>query len=167
MNEGKVKGFLASSGTTSGYDVVTKTCAYFGGGVSYVVHAWEWNKGIVRFGVDAKYRQFDPDTDDVRQASQSVATSQEGLRFKEWQAAAGISYQYKKLVPYIGVKYSDMGAHVKFNRAGSEYTDTLSSKNIFGLYYGIDMLVSDNISVNVEGRCIDETAANVGLNARF
>lgn len=168
INEGRVKNFLGSSGTTTGYDVLTKTCGYWGGGVSYVVHSWEWSGGILRLGVDAKYRQFDPDLDDVKQQRQSVTASKDGLSFKEWQAAAGLSYQYKRFIPYVGVKYSDMGAHIKFTHAGVDYSDkTLDSDNIFGLYYGLDVLVTDSISFNIEGRCIDETAANIGMNARF
>jgi hypothetical protein len=92
------------------------------------------------------------------------------MTFKEWQASVGLAYQYKIYAPYLGLKYSDMGAHIHFTDqgTGTVYSDKkLESKNKFGIFYGIDVLLNDSMSLNMEGRNIDEDAVSAGLNARF
>ena len=161
--EGKIKNFINDT-----YIIDTKTDAVLGLGVNYVLHEWEFLNGILRVGADAKYRQFKPDIDDVRQWRVSTVTTDEALSFKEWQIALGLAYQYKKFIPYAGMKYSDMGSHIKFKQNAITYSDSsLCSKNVWGLFYGADVLVDDNISFNIEGRNIDENALNAGLNVRF
>jgi opacity protein-like surface antigen len=161
--EGKIKDFISTS-----YSIDSKLDVVLGGGVSYVLYGFELLHGIVRLGADAKYRQFDPDIDSVKLYREKVETTSNSLSFKEWQAALGLSYQYKNFAPYIGIKYSDMDSHVKFTHDTTSRSDsTLSSKETWGMYYGIDVLVVDNVSVNFEARNMDEKAFSAGLSARF
>lgn len=161
--DGKVKEF-----PNSRYIIVTKAEAVIGLGVSYVLYEWEFLGGILRLGADAKYRQFEPEIDTVKDAREKVATTSNALSFKEWQTALGLGYQYKKIAPYFGVKYSDMDAHIKFTQDSTSYSDTtIESSEIWGLFYGIDVLLFDNVSFNVEARHMDETAFNAGLSCRF
>ncbi|MCX5715875.1 MAG: hypothetical protein NTV07_03255 [Candidatus Omnitrophica bacterium] len=166
VQEGRVSDFA----DPSKFRIITKMVGAWGFGMSYVLHAWEFNKGLVRLGADAKFREFRPEMKDIQLGGNAINTIDESLRVKEWQTSLGLSYQYKKFIPYCGIKYSDVGMHLKFkdNRTGINYSDTqITSKNKVGLFYGFDTLLSDNLSLNVEGRCIDETAANIGFNARF
>ncbi|MBI4335224.1 MAG: hypothetical protein HY589_01055 [Candidatus Omnitrophica bacterium] len=148
--------------------VDAKADAFYGVGASYVLHAWEFRRGIMRLGADAKYRHFEPDIDTVKQFRDKIATTKESLSFSEWQVALGLSYQYKWFVPYLGCKYSDMDAHVEFTTGGAERSDKdIASKNIFGVFYGLDLLINDSTSFNIEARHFDENAINAGLNFRF
>lgn len=161
--EGKIKDFIDKS-----YIITTKMDAVLGGGVSYVLYEREFSGGVLRLGADAKYRQFEPEIDSVKQYRETVATTNNVLSFKEWQASLGLAYQYKRFIPYVGLKYSDMDANIEFKQGSTVRSDnTIDSKDIWGLFYGLDILLQDSISFNIEGRNIDEKAVNMGLNARF
>ena len=162
--DGKIKNFISSE-----YLVDSKAGPVLGLGLSYVLHEMECLGGLLRFGADGKYRQFNPDVDAVKYYRERIATTANALSFKEWQASLGLSYQYKMIAPYAGLKYSDMNAKVEFTTEdGIDHTDTtVSSKDIWGFFYGVDFLLGDNVSLNVEMRQGDEKALNVGLNARF
>lgn len=160
---GKVKDFIDTS-----YIIDSKMVAAWGLGVSYVFHEFEFLDGILRLGSDAKFRVFDPGIDKVKYFREDTETANEVMDFTEWQASLGLSYQYKNFVPYFGLKYSDMKSRIGFNQNGTAFRDhSIYSDNNIGLFYGIDILIKDNISVNIEGRNIDEKAANIGINARF
>ena len=140
----------------------------WGLGAAYVLYEREYMNGVLRVGVDGKYRQFRPDIDSVQQYREDVRATNTELSFKEWQAALGLSYQYKNYVPYCGLKYSNMKSHIAFNYDGIMRSDKgVHADDTIGLFYGIDVLLTDSLSLNVEGRAIDETAANIGFNARF
>lgn len=161
--DGKVKDFISEY-----YIIDSKMDAAMGLGASYVLHEWEFANGICRLGADAKYRQYEPDIDTVKFYREAVTVSDTAMTFKEWQLALGLAYQYKNFIPYVGVKYSDVDAHIKFTHGANDRTDNdIASDNTWGLFYGADVLVQDNISVNIEGRNMDENAVNVGLNVRF
>ena len=160
---GKVKGFFDGH-----YDITTKMGGVLGLGVTYVLYEWMLPNGILRLGTDAKYRQFKPDVEKVTWWRDDIAATDSALSFSEWQASLGLAYQYKKYIPYLGLKYSDMKSRIKFTKdPTTQFNNSILSKNKIGLFYGADMLVADNISFNIEGRCIDEKAVNIGLNTRF
>jgi len=46
-------------------------------------------------------------------------------------------------------------------------TAKLNSENVFGVFFGCDILPMDKLSLNIEGRFIDETAVSAGLTWRF
>jgi len=163
LGDGKVKKFPDEN-----YIIESKMAALWGLGISYVLREFEFMDGLLRIGVDAKYRQFEPDMDVVKYYREPISTRNQKLTFKEWQASLGFAYQYKKLIPYLGLKYSDVDSQIHFNNGSTTYSDkTVTSKNNFGLFYGLDIIVKDNVSFNIEGRSLDEEAANLGLNARF
>lgn len=161
--DGKVNDFINNT-----YIVETKADVVLGGGVSYVLYELEFLRGLFRLGADAKYRQFEPDVDTVKQYRDSIVTSNSAVSFKEWQASLGLAYQYKKFTPYVGMKYSDLSAHMEFTQDGTSYSDKdITSKDNWGLFYGADILIGDNVSFNIEARHLDEKAVNIGINARF
>ena len=74
----------------------------------------------------------------------------------EWHIAPFVAKSLGNIVYYTGFKYSDM--KVKLD----EDNLTLSAKHNIGAFLGADYKVSDIISLNIEGRFIDETAVTVG-----
>lgn len=163
LYEGQVKNFIDDN-----YKIVSKADIAYGAGISYVIHQLEFVGGVLRLGADAKFRMFEPDIDTVKWYREKIETSHNSMTFKEWQASLGLAYQYKFLTPYIGAKYSDMNAHIHFTEGSTTYSDkNLESVKKWGLFYGLDVLLGDSVSFNIEGRHIDERAINVGLNVRF
>lgn len=161
--DGKIKEVITSS-----YIMDSKVGSVWGGGISYVIKEFEFKNGILRVGFDAKYRQSNPDVDTVKQDRAKIDVTRTALRFKEWQASIGLSYQYRLFVPYFGLKYSDMDVDIRFNDGSNEYIDKgIGSKNTFGIFVGFDYLLNDFISLNFETRQIDERSINIGINARF
>ncbi|MDD5450188.1 MAG: hypothetical protein PHO42_06325, partial [Candidatus Omnitrophica bacterium] len=163
FNDAKIHDFVDSS-----YIIETKLDAVIGGGLSCVLYELEFLSGILRLGFDAKYRQFETKIDALQRYREDAGFSSDSLTFREWQASLGLAYQYKKFIPYIGVKYSDMDAQIEFVSDGTSYSeDGIKSKDLWGLFYGIDVLLCDNCSLNLEARHFDENAVNVGMNLRF
>ncbi len=161
--EGKVRNFIGEQ-----YIINSKFDGVFGGGVSYVLYELEFLRGILRLGVDGKYRQCKTSIDRVQYYRDKIDTSNNLYTFSEWQGAMGLGYQYKKIAPYMGVKYSNIESHIKFKQGAVEHSETdMNSQRRWGLYYGVDLLASDTVSVNIEGRCRDEKAVSAGLNIRF
>ena len=160
---GKVKNFFDGH-----YIIESKMAGVFGLGASYVLYEWALPDGILRLGADAKYRHFKPDVDNITWWRQEISAGDAALTFSEWQTSLGLAYQYKKFVPYCGLKYSDMDARIKFTQGpNAQFNTSIKSKTKIGLFYGTDVLVADNISFNIEGRSFDENAVNIELNARF
>lgn len=161
--EGKVKNYINET-----YIIDSKTDIAYGAGVSYVFYAHEFLNGIVRLGGDAKFRHFQPDINNVLQYREKVASKNTAMDFTEWQAAFGLAYQYKRFVPYFGLKCSNLDSRVKFTQGTTSYSEGgIHSEKNWGIFYGLDILATDNMSFNVELRNIDEKAANIGMSARF
>jgi len=162
-SEAKLRNFISEA-----YLIDSKTDIAYGAGATYVIHEYEFMNGLLRLGADAKWRQFKPDIDNLKIYRELTPSTDNGMSFTEWQIALGLAYQYKKYVPYFGLKYSDMRGRVKFTQGGSSIADNnLESSHIFGLFYGMDILLSDNMSFNIEGRNIDEDGLSTSFNFRF
>ena len=142
---------------------------------------WDFKQPKIKLISDGFYRVADLDghKGKLHSAPATIDTSKSKIAISEWQIAllaateidmakseAGIS----KLVPYIGVKYSDMRGALKLvTPAGSEYrVADMKADNNFGIVVGTDLVGSnDSFSVNLEGRFIDETAMTIGLAVLF
>lgn len=150
------------------YIINGKTDIAYGAGVSYIIYTTEiWN-GIGRIGADVKYRQFQPDIDDLKYYHETIPVNDDKMIFREWQASLGFSYQYKKFVPYAGIKYSDLHARIKFRQDNNLISETdIRSDNIIGLFAGLDVILNDFITLNMEVREFDEEALNLGMSIRF
>jgi len=128
---------------------------------------------VLRLGADAKLRSTDADINEVivdgtKYKSSDSAVSSVDYEYKDWQVAGEVSLQWKHFVPYFGVKYSDVTGNSKQTVAGTVYEDKdIEAEDNFGVFTGIDMVVSDFISFNVEGRFIDENAISLGCAIRF
>ncbi|NQT90510.1 MAG: hypothetical protein HQ558_04570 [Candidatus Omnitrophica bacterium] len=126
----------------------------------------------IRLGADAKFMSAKPNVDKMifdgmEYDSSSSNVSDASLNINNWQAAAEFSFEIYRFIPYIGVKYSDVDGEAKATINGNEYEQDLRAKNKFGFFVGGDIMLTDSISLNAEGRFVDEMAFSANLCARF
>ncbi len=138
----------------------------------YETKPGEMGDGIFRIGVDGRYRKADLDLDKLTVGGTSYTKSDLGFKkfcfdMKEWQVALGLSYQIQQLIPYIGVKYSDLRGDFIAKTTTDEVEGKFKSDNNIGIFVGGDIAINDTFSANIEGRFIDETAMSFGLLCRF
>lgn len=154
----------------------TKTDFAWGVGGTLVIYEKDVqyvdNKGVLRIGVDGKYRSSDLGVDKVKvnndvYNSTDSALTEKKFNCDEWQVAVGVSYQFNTVSPYAGVKYSDADGKAKATVSGKAYEYDFDPKSNFGIFAGIDVLAFDSLSINAEGRFIDETAFSAGATLRF
>ena len=132
----------------------------------------EVGEGILNVGVDGRYRQSHLDVDGVviddqqYKSGDGYLTSTE-FKLEQWQIALAVAYQYKQIVPYVGVKYSDASgeATVTTNDGSGKYK--FENEDKVGIFVGGDIIINDSMTVNAEGRFIDETALSLGGTVRF
>jgi len=154
----------------------TKTDLAWGVGGTAVIYEkdvqYADNKAILRVGIDGKYRSSDLGVDKVKVNDEIYNSTDARLTEKkyncdEWQVALGVSYQFDTFSPYAGVKYSDASGSAKAMVSGQSYQYDFNPKSNFGIFAGLDVLAFDSLSVNLEGRFIDETAFSAGTTLRF
>jgi hypothetical protein len=154
----------------------TKTDLAWGVGGTAVIYEkdvkYADNKGILRIGVDGKYRSSDLGVDKVKvndtiYCSTDPELTEKKFNCDEWQAAIGVSYQFNTVSPYAGVKYSDASGKAKATVSGKSYEYSFDPKSQFGIFAGLDVLAFDSLSINAEGRFIDETAFSASAILRF
>ncbi|MBL7198001.1 MAG: hypothetical protein ISS47_07865 [Candidatus Omnitrophica bacterium] len=156
----------------SGVDLEYETEAAFAWGLGATVLLYEFENGI-RVGLDGRYRQAEPDIDQITLNGVSfspgdVGISDSSIEYKEWQIALGVSKELGQFVPYGGIKYTDVEASMKATISGTTYTtDDINSDKTIGIFIGCDFIPTKNISIGVEGRFIDETAFSVSATVRF
>lgn len=153
----------------------TETDLVWGAGATLIIYEKEIDireKGILTIGIDGRYRRSDLDTDkiivDGTNYNLPDATIS-GTKFdsSEWQVALGVSYQMDKLIPYAGVKYSDIRGKAETTISATEYSRDFETEHKTGIFAGCDILITDSVSAYAEGRFIDETALSAGATIRF
>jgi len=157
----------------SGTDLVyeTETDLALGLGVTVFLH--EFDNGV-RLGADGKFRRVEPDLDKVMLGGIEYSPGVPGFsdfaaEYSEWQIALGISKEIGDFVPYGGIKYTDVETSLKATISGTTYQiDDANSDNVFGIFIGCDFLIpTEDLSISVEARFIDELAFSVAGNYRF
>ena len=151
----------------SSTDTDLEPALLYGGGVSAVIFETPFMDGELMIGLDGKYQRLEDDIDRlVRDSAEQTFTS-DSVESQEWQVALGLSYLYGPLVPYCGIKYSDMRIEEEATIGSTKYTSKLSSDKIFGGFAGCDFIFNDSAKISVEGRFVDEMALSVGTTFRF
>lgn len=86
------------------------------------------------------------------------------LTSQEWHVAPYVAKRLGNFTPYFGAKYSDLRVKDK-----DEYGDTekYKAKHNIGVFAGTECKITDNLSLNLEGRFIDETAMSFGCSWKF
>lgn len=147
----------------------------WGGGATIVLFEAEShyrNKGMIRVGVDAQYRNSDLDVEkvtlnDVVHKLDGSSLSSAGFDCQEWQVALGVSYQTDRFAPYAGVKYSEITGDAKATISGTTYEQVFDPEKTVGMFVGMDFFISDSSSVNFEARFMNEIGYSVNGKLRF
>ena len=177
LGAGEAEQEFSVSGRAVKYDCDTG----FVWGVGGSVIAWEYepfvasmDEHVLRIGVDVRYRRIDLDVEEVAidgtkyKKSETDPTLADAIyEANEWQIAPVVSYQFNNIVPYFGLKYSNVDGDAKASVSGTEYKQDLEADYVVGIFLGIDITLGDSVSFNVEGRFIDEEALTLSANVRF
>jgi len=82
--------------------------------------------------------------------------------------AAAVSLQWDRFIPYAGVRYFDFDSTAEATIGGVKFEDdSAEPEHNVGIFVGTDVLITDSVSFNVEGRLIDEEAVTLGCAVRF
>ena len=134
----------------------------------------------IRFSMDAQYLYTDPGVKSahIEGAERSVSASE--FKVSEWQIAGIVSMEFimngdtsnpatpYSVIPYLGIAYADSKTDSKFTFAGTIYDiGSASSDDKFVFLTGCDITAPENISINIEGRWVGETAASGGCTLKF
>lgn len=122
-----------------------------------------------KLGIEGQYFSIE----DLETTKNLDAGDKLDAEWKEWQVSLFVAKDFSleaiTLTPYLGIKYSDL-------KNDTEWWDVSASKTTkydveedddVGVFVGTDINFTDNISVNLEGRFIDETAMSVGATYKF
>ena len=117
-------------------------------------------------GCDVQYLRHKNDYKGVGDGGDSLKGD---VTFQEWQVAPYIAKKIGNLVPYLGVKYSDLRTEYKLTLEGDDEVETWKTEadDNFGVFLGIDYKIADNWKLNFEGRFADETAISLGATYKF
>ncbi len=134
----------------------------------------------IRFSMDGQYLYTDPGIKSVHIDGADRTISASEFKVREWQVAGIMSMEFLindssnnpatpySLIPYLGLAYTDSKTGVKFTSNDVNYDlGDARSDNKFVFLTGCDIVAPENISLNIEGRWIGETAASGGCTLKF
>ena len=155
--------------TTNDYTLETDRALAWGGGFKLLLYETEeYGDGILRVSLSGNYRDYDPGIETVKKSGADVSgVIKREFRYREWQGSLGLSYTSLELTPYFGVKYSDCECKLEIDDQETIHKIKANSKDIIGVFVGVDYLFAENVALNLEGRFIDETALSVGIKINF
>lgn len=177
-----VYGLCGAAGAEQKFEILGKKVEWeteidiaYGAGASLIIYEKEIavrEKGILRIGIDGRYRSSDLDVDKIilngsGYGSSDASVSKSKFDCSEWQVALEVAYQTDRIIPYGGVKYSGIGGKAEATISGTEYSKDFDLKHEVGIFAGAEVLITDAVSAYAEGRFIDETALSAGAIIRF
>ncbi len=157
--------------------------SYFDDAFMYGIGAnallYRWDNGL-EVGVGASYRQADMDLEkiviDGTEYKQSQLSSVKNGEYQEYQGAIELAWKMDYITPYIGIKFSEVEVDSRATVLGAvrDASGKNASENVGG-FAGITItpLIDpvdskmNRLSLNIEGRFVDEQAVNVGLTYSF
>jgi len=151
----------------------------FAWGIGTKVLLWQQqifrNQKKLQFFTDVKYRRTRANNDTV--TGQKISLGSDTLTFNEWQAAIGVSQEFRiskhlSVTPYFGGKYSDVemvskGSFALQDNGGLAGKTHYQSHKKFGPFVGVDMGIGKCVTVFAEGRFVDEYGVSAGATVRF
>lgn len=94
-----------------------------------------------------------------------------------WELALSISKQFEQFLPYAGLKYAGGKLDVDSTFTGldgsgttvgsMEEKYTFKPEDTIGIFVGTDYDVTENLTLNVEGKFVNETAIAFGASYKF
>ena len=147
----------------------------YGGGFNAVVNVGENEAGFV--GLSGDFSFFESDTSDLAITDNTVTNVSGGIEVAEIQIGGYIGMKLDinnntVALPYVGVFYNyfnlDADA-INYTISGTNYVLNIDSDgdDEFGIAVGTDVNITENFSLNVEGRFIAGTAVSFGGTFKF
>jgi len=134
----------------------------------------------IRFSLDGQYLYTDPGMKSAHIEGSERSLSASEFKISEWQIAGIVSMEFLingdtsnsatpySVLPYLGIAYADSKTDVKFASGVTNYDiGSASSDDKFVFLTGCDITAPENLSINIEGRWIGETAASGGCTLKF
>jgi len=138
----------------------------------------KWDNGL-EIGINGSYRRADMELDKVTIESNSYTRKDMDVvsdgYFEEYQGALEIAWKTDHFTPYIGVKYSEVEVDCIFTTGGAQRdaSQKNASENV-GAFVGLTinpslevLPKSEQLTINLEGRFIDEEAFTGSLCYKF
>jgi hypothetical protein len=171
---------LKTKWTQSGTHIKAHSEKGFGAGLGAKALVFEIPEHRIRLSLDGQYFHSNPDIADVRVNGAESAISATEFKISQWHIAAIASMEFiiggdkdnpatpYSLLPYLGFAYADSSTKVKFASGGNNY-DLGNAKHDKKVLFitGCDITSPENISLNIEGRFIGETAGSGGCTVKF
>lgn len=108
-----------------------------------------------------KVRFYDSAGDLLPAYSIDESTDDAGtFTISEWHIAPFVAKDFGKVVPYLGVKYSQLEIE-------PEDGDSIDAEENVGIFVGANFKLNERFYLNLEGRFIDETAASLAAMCAF
>jgi len=140
----------------------------------------KWDNGL-QLGANLSYRQISNDLTKVSIDSATyydddteISSCNTKGGFKEYQAALELSWKTEYFSPYIGIKCSEAEIDFDITVSGVARNASEEAKEKYGVFVGctfspkLNILPNnEQVSINVEGRLIDENAVSASLNFKF
>jgi opacity protein-like surface antigen len=152
----------------------------FGAGFGMKALVFDMPEQRLRLSLDGQYFYANPDIKNARIDGIGSSISATEFKVSQWQIAGILSMEFimggdkdnpatpYSILPYVGLAYADSSNKVKFKTGSASY-DIGNAKNDKNVLFitGCDITSPENISINVEGRFIGETAGGGGCTVKF
>jgi hypothetical protein len=152
----------------------------FGAGIGMKALVFDVPEHRLRLSLDGQYFYANPDIKKAHIDGVHSNISATEFKISQWQIAGILSMEFiiggdkdnpatpYSILPYLGLAYSDSDTKVKF-KSGSTSYDIGNAKNDKKVLFitGCDITSPENISINLEGRFIGETAGGGGCTVKF
>ncbi len=171
---------LKASWTQNGLQAKTTAEDGFAFGVGGKALLYDIPEHRIRFSVDAQYLYTDPGIKKAHVDGANRTISASEFKVSEWHLAGIVSMEFLinnksdnpatpySVIPYLGAAYADSKTDARFTSSDVNYDlGDANNKDKFVLLTGCDITAPENISINVEGRWIGETAASGGCTLKF
>ncbi|MBU1147709.1 MAG: hypothetical protein KKD11_05090 [Candidatus Omnitrophica bacterium] len=150
-------------------------------GVGLSALIYRWDNGF-EIGANASYRQADLGIDSVSVDGTTYSPTDNALTnvtnsdYTEVQGAVELAWKTDTFAPYVGLKFSDVELGSDYTIAPQQYSDSKGkgSDRSLGAFVGLTITPkieatpqSEQLSINIEGRFIDEEALSVGIAYKF
>ena len=158
----------------SGADIKYEMEEAFTWGVGLSALIYEWERFGIKFFGDVKYRTIeDMDYDMITleglgYSNDQLTEAKTKAGWEEWQAALSVGKKLGYLMPYFGVKYSDVDLTGSVTLDGVVYDlGTVNSGDNVGVFAGCSIVPVESLSVDLQARFFDEKGFSVSLVHEF
>jgi opacity protein-like surface antigen len=162
------------AGADGAVKIEAGTAGAWGGGLK--AYLWKFEGMGLKIFSTASFRITKSDSPrTVIVAGDTNNITEDRFHIYEKQATLGISkeffipgYEEASIVPYCGIAWSDTIARVKVvHNTNPINAGVDGNKDNIGLFLGADFIFVDNLSLNIEGRLIDQKSISAGFTALF